>query len=124
MKTMRITGLVVLLVMLCGFVQGCAKLNPNTETQLLSALEAKTEAFKACYVTALDRDREVEGSMGLGLKLNEESGDVTSSEIENSDIEDTDMQKCVVDAADDISLPEPPGVPVEGHYDLAFGFEE
>jgi len=45
--------------------------------------------------------------MGLLLKVNEESGKVTSSEIEQSTIPDETMKSCVCGAASDIALPEP-----------------
>ncbi len=89
----------------------------------MSALEAKQDAFKACYVSALDRNRETQGTVGVLLDIHEESGAVNSSSVEETNITDEQMPQCVADAASDISLPEPPGVPVEGHYNIEFGFE-
>lgn len=101
----------------------CAKLNPNTEGQIDAALEAKREAFKTCYEAALARDREVQGLVALDLAFNEEPGAVTSSTVAETTISDTEMQSCVTGAASDITLPEPPTVPVEGRYDIQFQFE-
>ena len=100
-----------------------AELNPKTEGQLKSALEAKRDAFKACYESALQKDRGYKGEMGLVLDINAKPGKVTNAKVVKSDIENGKMKKCVAGAASDISLPEPPGVPVEGHYTLDFGFE-
>ena len=115
---------VVSLFAVLGFMfAACAALNPNTEGQILSELEAKKGEFKVCYETALERNRETKGTVGLALKIHEESGQVTSSSVEDSTIADNEMNQCVANAASDISLPEPPGVPVEGHYDINFDFE-
>ena len=106
------------LAVACG-----AELNPKTEGHIMSALEAKRDAFKACYEAALEKDREAKGEMGLLLDINAKPGKVTNAKVEKSDIDNGKMKKCVTDAASDISLPEPPGVPVEGHYTLDFAFE-
>ncbi len=89
----------------------------------MAELQARMDAFKGCYSDALERDRETEGRVGLLLEINEEPGQVTSSTVEETNIQDAQMPDCVADAAGDISLPEPPGVPVEGHFDINFGFE-
>ncbi|MCP4606789.1 MAG: AgmX/PglI C-terminal domain-containing protein [Proteobacteria bacterium] len=123
MKTRKIVILVGMGLALGFLISACAQLNPNTDGQILSALEAKQDAFKACYVTALERDRETQGTVGLLLDIENPSGQVTSSAVEESNITDDEMNQCVAGAAGDISLPEPPGVPVEGHYDVQFGFE-
>lgn len=116
-------GLIMVFSLAFGVVAAsCAALNPNTEGQILSALEAKMSEFKVCYEAALDKDREAKGTIGLELKINEESGEVTSSAIEDSTFIDNQMNQCVSNAASTIALPEPPGVPVEGHYDINFDF--
>ena len=119
-RKMAILGLFVISGVLCA---ACASLNPNTEGQILAALEAKKSEFKQCYESALEQNRETRGIVGLELKLDGESGSVTSSAVENSTIGDNNMNQCVATSASDISLPEPPGVPVEGHYDINFDFE-
>jgi hypothetical protein len=100
-----------------------AELNPKTEGHIMSALQAKQDAFRACYEAALAKDREAQGEMGLLLDIHEKSGKVTKAQVKKSQINDNDMKQCVAGAAGDIKLPEPPGVPVEGHYTLDFGFE-
>jgi len=125
MKIKNLVLLVGLCMMLGSLALACAaELNPNTEKQLVSALNGKHDAFKACYETALTKDREVQGNEGLLLAIDKESGAVTTSSIEKTDIKDADMGKCVANATMDIKLPEPPNVPVEGHYNVAFGFEK
>ena len=123
MKTTKRILLVGLCLVFGSMAMACASLNENTEAQLLSALEAKQDAFRACYETALEKNREEQGQVGLKLDINEEPGEVTNSEVEETTIKDADMPQCVADAASDITLPEPPGVPVEGHYSIDFGFE-
>lgn len=123
MKTMNVIIIAVVVAALSAFATGCATLNENTEGQIVAALEAKHDAFKTCYESALERDRTVQGNVGLLLQIDEEPGAVTSSTVEQSDIQDDQMNQCVAGAASDIVLPEPPGVPVEGHYTVNFGFE-
>ncbi len=104
-------------------MSACHSLNPNTEKQILDALQAKDGEFQACYKSALEKNRETRGTVTLKLKLDEVSGKVTSSSVDQSNIADNSMNECVKNAASDISLPEPPGLPVEGKYDVNFDFE-
>ncbi len=123
---MKFTGIiaVVSLFVLASIVSfGCKSLNPNTEQQIIDALEAKKGEFKACYESALERNRETRGTVTLELKFDEVSGDTTSSSVDASNIADNTMNMCVSTAAQTISLPEPPGLPVEGNYDINFDFE-
>ncbi len=113
-------SLIIISTLMLG---ACASLNPNTESQILSALEAKKGEFQACYQSALERNRDTRGTVTLKLKIDEVSGDVTSSSVEQSNIGDNPMNVCVSKAASSISLPEPPGLPVEGNYNINFDFE-
>lgn len=125
MKTMIHNLFVALgLVVAAGLMAGCAELNPKTEGQLQSALEAKKEAFQKCYEAALKQDREVQGDVALVLDINADSGKVTKVKVAKSAIKDDEMKSCVAKAADAIKLPEPPCVPVEGHYTVDFGFSK
>lgn len=101
----------------------CAELNPNTDGHILSSLEAKQSELKACYVVALERDRELRGMIGLRLQIDDDPGQVTHAEVEESNIEDKEMHQCVATVAEEITLAEPPGVAVEAHYDVEFDFE-
>jgi hypothetical protein len=124
MKTMNLILALGLCLTLGALAAACGgELNPKTEGQLVSALEAKKDGFKSCYETALQTDRELKGMMGLKLDVHQQSGKVTKATVEQSDIGDPAMKKCVSMVAGTIQLPEPPGVPVEGHYSLDFGFE-
>ena len=126
MKITKIMLLVVFCLALGSLSIACgASLNPNTEGQLQAALEAKTDAFRACYVTALEKDREAKGTVGLKLDLAADSGDVQNSSVndEKTTFADDEMKQCVANSASDISLEEAPGVPVEGYYDIDFSFE-
>ena len=124
MKTMNLILALGMALALGMFVAACgAELNPKTEGHIVSALEAKKDAFKSCYETALQKDREFQGDMALQLDIHQASGKVTKAEVTKSDIKNKKMKQCVAGAAGDIKLPEPPGVPVEGHYTLSFGFE-
>jgi hypothetical protein len=123
MKISKIMGVVGLFVLMSIAGLGCRSLNPNTEGQILNALEAKKGEFKACYVSALERNRETRGTVTLTLKFDEVSGDTTSASVDASNIADNAMNICVSTAAQNISLPEPPGLPVEGNYDINFDFE-
>lgn len=120
LKKMSVLGL-FLLMGVASF--GCRSLNPNTESQILSALEAKKGEFQQCYVSALERNRDTRGTVTLKLKFDEVSGDTTSSSVDATNIADNTMNQCVAGAASNIELPEPPGLPVEGNYDINFDFE-
>jgi len=123
MKTKQIVLLFALTLALGILASACAELNPNTEGQLMSALEAKNGEFKACFESALQRNRTTQGDVGIKMDIAAETGDVTAATVENSTTNDQEMDQCVATAADGIVLPEPPTVPVEGHYNIQFKFE-
>lgn len=102
---------------------GCAKLNPKTEGQIYSALEAKKEEFQKCYEKALAKDRNVKGEMKLSLKFDPKSKKPEETSIKNTQIQDDKMQKCVKKAASGIRLEDAPGVFVEGFYTVDFRFQ-
>lgn len=110
----------LLLALLAG---SCARLNPNTENNIDSALEAKRGAFQACYEDALDRNQETQGMVALQLTIDAQKGDVTSSTVAQTNIDDEEMPSCVAHAAEDITLSEPPGVRVDGQYEFVFELE-
>jgi hypothetical protein len=125
MKNINSVFAIALCVILGSLAAGCgAKLNENTEKQLKSALEAQRDALKVCYEQALERDRNVQGPMALLLDINKTPGAVTKAKVGVTTIQDDEMKKCVVKVVKEIKLPEPPNVPVEGHYALVFGFEK
>lgn len=119
-KRIAVTAVCALIL---GISTGCAQVNPNTQGQLQSALEAKQGEFKQCYEAALQRDREIQGNVALKLQIDKTNGKVTQAEVEKTRIADEDMKRCVANAAKTIELPEPPGVPVTGHYAVDFSFE-
>jgi len=124
MKTMNLIFALGLCLAFGMLATACgAELNPKTEGQIVSALEAQKGAFKTCYEQALQKDREFKGEMALKLDIHQQSGKVTKAEVTKSDIKNKKMKQCVAGAAGEIKLPDPPGVPVEGHYTLDFGFE-
>jgi hypothetical protein len=123
MKNTKMIAMVSLFVLMGSAVFGCKSLNPNTERLILEALEAKKGEFKACYESALERNRETRGTVTLKLKFDEVSGDNTSSSVDATNIADNTMNVCVQTSTQSISLPEPPGLPVEGNYDINFDFE-
>ena len=123
MKYTKLIAMVGLFALMGTAAVGCKSLNPNTERHIQEALEAKKGEFKSCYVSALERNRETRGTVTLKLKFDEISGDNTSSSVDGTNIADNTMNVCVQTAAQTISLPEPPGLPVEGSYDINFDFE-
>jgi hypothetical protein len=102
---------------------GCAKLNPNTEGQIYSALEAKKGEFQKCYESALNKDRETKGVMRLKLNFDPDATAPKDASVVKTQINNTEMQSCVANAANGITIQEAPGVFVEGYYNLNFTFK-
>ena len=121
-KTMLAIGLILGLGALstaCG-----AKLNPNFDKSVSSALDATKGQFKACYEDALTRDREIKGDMDLAVTFKAAEKTPDDVDIKKSDIKDNGMKKCVKKAAKGISVDQTPGVPVEKQQKLVFKFEK
>lgn len=123
MKNAKSVVMVCLFMLMGTAAVGCKSLNPNTERHITEALEAKKGEFKSCYESALKRNRDTRGTVTLNLKFDEVSGDNTSSSVDGTNISDNTMNVCVQTTAQSISLPEPPGLPVEGNYDINFDYE-
>ena len=124
MKNYSIAMTVALLAGLCVFATACGELNPNTQGQIASALEGKSDRFEKCYKSALKRNRNTKGKMTVELSVDKDSGKVTKAKVVKSNIKDKTMKKCVSKAAKKIKVPEAPGKHVKGVYQLEFAFEK
>jgi hypothetical protein len=121
-RTVLMIGLILGLGVLstaCG-----AKLNPNFDKAVSSALDATKGEFKACYEDALTRDREIKGDMDLAVIFKAEETKPDDIDIKKTDINDDGMKKCVKKAAKGINVTEKPGAPVEKRQKLEFRFEK
>jgi hypothetical protein len=118
------------LILAAGFlmigtgVMGCGSLNPKTEGQIYSALEAQKDEFQKCYEDALKSNRDRKGDVELKLKFEPKSKRPKDTTVAKSDIDDPEMMKCVSKAADRIRIEDAPGVFVEGQYTLNFEYTE
>jgi len=101
-----------------------AKLNPNFDKAVSSALDATRGEFKACYEDALTRDREIKGDMDLAISFKAEDTKPDAVDVKKSEIKDDGMKKCVKKAAKGITVTEKPGTPVEKRQKLEFKFEK
>lgn len=111
-------------LLLFGGLLGCGSLNPKTEGQIYSALEAQSAEFQKCYETTLKKDRNAKGDMDLKLKFEPKSKRPTETKVAKSEIQDAEMIKCVSKAADKIRIEDAPGVFVDGEYTVNFAFKE
>jgi hypothetical protein len=121
-RTILMIGLILGLGALstaCG-----AKLNPNFDKAVSSALDATKGEFKTCYEDALTRDREIKGDMNLAISFKAEDKKPDDVDIRKSEIKDDQMKKCVKKAAKGISVDQTPGAPVEKQQKLEFKFEK
>ncbi|MBN2527408.1 MAG: hypothetical protein JXR76_13520 [Deltaproteobacteria bacterium] len=124
MNSVKFTTLAIGCLLLAGGVMGCGSLNPKTEGQIYSALEAKQDDFQKCYEEALKKDRNVKGDVDLKLKFEPKSKRPKDTTVAKSDIQDAEMMQCVSKAADKIRIEDAPGVFVEGQYTVNFNYKE
>ena len=123
MKAFKYTTLLMGALLTLGLM-GCGSLNPKTEGQIYSALEAQKEDFQQCYEDALKKDRNVKGDVDLKLKFEPKSKRPKETVVAKSDIQDSQMMQCVSKAADRIRIEDAPGVFVEGQYTVNFEYKE
>jgi len=121
-RTWLLIGLIVGLGVLAS---GCgAKLNPNFDKSVSSALDATKGEYKACYEDALTRDREAKGEMDLAIGFKADGKSPADVDVKKTEIKDDDMKKCVVKATKGIKVDQTPGAPVEKRQTLDFRFEK
>ncbi|MBN2343178.1 MAG: AgmX/PglI C-terminal domain-containing protein [Deltaproteobacteria bacterium] len=124
MKSAKYT-LMVLGTLVAAFgLMSCGSLNPKTEGQIYSALEAQSDAFQQCYEEALKKDRNAKGDVSVTLKFEPKSKRPKDTKVAKSDIDDPKMMQCVEKAADKVRIEDAPGVFVEGQYTVNFEFSE
>jgi len=117
--------LIGLVAVVCLLATGCgAKLNPKFDQAVSSALDASKGEYKACYESALARDREAKGEMDLAIDFKADGKSPSAVDVKKSAIKDDEMKKCVVDATKGIQVAEVPGAPVEKQQTLDFRFEK
>ena len=124
MNAFKYTTLVMGALLFAMGVMGCGSLNPKTEGQIYSALEAQKDQFQQCYEDALKKNRNIKGDMDLKLKFEPKSKRPKEAAVAKSDIQDAKMMQCVSKAADKIRIEDAPGVFVEGQYTVNFEYKE
>ncbi|MBN2717442.1 MAG: hypothetical protein JXX14_16440 [Deltaproteobacteria bacterium] len=123
MNAFKYTTLVMGILLVAGLA-GCGSLNPKTEGQIYSALEAQKEQFQKCYEDALKKDRNAKGDVDLKMKFEPKSKRPRETAVAKSDIQDSEMMQCVSKAADRIRIEDAPGVFVEGQYTVNFDYKD
>lgn len=124
MNSVKYTLMVVGCLVVGMGLMSCGSLNPKTEGQIYSALEAQQDAFQQCYEDALKKDRNVKGDVDLTLKFEPKSKRPKDTRVTNADIKDPEMLKCVTNAADKVRIEDAPGVFVDGQYTVNFDFSK
>ena len=123
MNTLKYTSITMGLLLALGLM-GCGSLNPKTEGQIYSALEAQKNQFQQCYEDALKKNRNIKGDVDLKLKFEPKSKRPKETAVAKSEIQDAEMMQCVSKAADKIRIEDAPGVFVEGQYTVNFAYKE
>lgn len=123
MNTLKYILIATGLLLALGLM-GCGSLNPKTEGQIYSALEAQKDQFQQCYEDALKKNRNIKGDVDLKLKFEPKSKRPKETNVAKSDIQDAEMMQCVSKAADKIRIEDAPGVFVEGQYTVNFAYRE
>jgi hypothetical protein len=123
MKYLNGTALAAACLALVFFATGCGKLNPKTEGQIYSALEAKNDNFQKCYSKALKENRNIKGKVDLKLQFDSNGVSPKKVTVAKSNIKNKKMLKCVKKTADKIRIQDAPGVSVEGQYTVNFDFK-
>lgn len=100
----------------------CGSLNPKTEGQIYTALEAQQDAFQKCYERALKKNRDLQGDVDLKLKFGPKSKRPQEAKVAKAQFKNPKMLKCVAKAADKVRIEDAPGVFVEGQYTVHFDF--
>jgi hypothetical protein len=75
-------------------IAGCGGIG-KSQTHLRTAIDAKKPTLDDCYASALERDKEIAGSMTLWVHVAEKDGTVTQVEVANSTVTDAELTQCV-----------------------------
>ena len=98
---------------------GCGAITPSRRN-LRSAVEATRAQLDQCYEETVRRNANIGGSMAMWLNVDNESGRVTSAEMETNGVPDDGLATCVTGALETIQLPEPPPLAMRVHYTFEF----
>lgn len=114
----------ILLLGLGMMASACApKLNPNFNSSLATAMDAKKSEFQSCYEQALKKNRNVQGDMRLVLQFGPKQKQASDAQVAQTDITDEQMKQCVLTAAKGAATAHAPGVNVDAKYTVNFGFK-
>ncbi len=96
-----------------GFGKG---VRPDIEQQMGTA----EPMIKACYASALQRDRKLSGRMVIRIKTDPKTGKFHRARVASSEIEDQGLQQCVIQTVAGLSLEQPTKTSVEADYPIDF----
>lgn len=101
---------------------GCAstgfgkEVRPDIEKQMGSA----EPMIKACYASALQRNRKLAGRMVIRLKTDPETGRFHRARIASTELPDKALEQCVIQTVSQLALSKPTKTSVEADYPIDF----
>ncbi len=110
------------LVVVMVFAGACAstgfgkEVRPDIEKQMGSA----QPMIKACYASALQRDRKLAGRMVIRIKTDPKTGKFHRARVASSEIADQGLQQCIIQTVAGLSLEKPTKTSVEADYPIDF----
>ena len=111
----------IIIALTCGLI-GCAgsglgnKVRPDIEKQMASA----KPMIKACYASALQRDRKLRGRMLIRIKTDPKTGKFHRARVASTQLADSQLQQCVIETVAELSLEKPTKTSVEADYPIDF----
>jgi len=101
---------------------GCAaagfgkEVRPDIEKQMASA----EPMIKACYTSALQRNRKLRGRMVVRIKTDPDTGRFHRAKIATTELPDTGLEQCVIQTIAQLALEKPTKTSVEADFPLDF----
>lgn len=101
-----------------------AGLGSAVRTDIKKQMDSAHDVITACYVSALARDRKLEGTMVIGVKTDPATGKFQHARVKSSDFRDKDLEQCVIGAVAQLKLDKPTSTSVEADYPITFHSEK
>ncbi|MBI2893893.1 MAG: AgmX/PglI C-terminal domain-containing protein [Deltaproteobacteria bacterium] len=98
---------------------GCARVTPSRRN-LRSAVEAKRGELTRCWDETIARNARARGNVVVWMNVDDESGRVTTVEVEANGTRDDTLGTCVSGTLQAIQLSEPPPLALRVQYTLLF----
>ena len=115
---------ILALLPMCLLALACAKtgMGGGVRPDVIARMESARDPLAACYGTALQKNRKLQGTIRLSFDAAPGTGQFQNVNVTQDDLQDADLTQCVVQTVSGLKLEKPQKTKVAVDYPIQFGW--